>query len=113
MCAKHVSTKLQSITSAQGAHVALMAALIKTEMLKDRIPEGVATVREIAESPVTYTKELCFSAFCLLEGMRELARARVRSYAANKILPPPDVLGHMELCDLALITPQRRILYQR
>jgi len=102
MCAKQVSIKLHSIPSAHGAHVALMAALIKTEMLNDRVPGGSATVREIAESPMTYPRELCYTAFRLLKDMRERARVRVRSYAANKILPPPDVLGHMELCDLAL-----------
>jgi hypothetical protein len=102
MCSNLVFTELQSITPAQGAHVALMAAVIKTEMLKDRVPGGSATIRDIAESPATYSKELCYTAFCILEGMRELARARVRSYTTNRIVPPRDVLGHMELCDLAL-----------
>ena len=102
MCANLVYTELQNITPAQGAHVALMAAVIKTEMLNNCVPGGSATVRQVAESPVTYSKELCYTAFCILEDMRELARARVRSYTTNMIVPPRDVLGHMELCDLAL-----------
>ena len=100
--AKNVSRKLNKLSSEQGAHVALMAALIKIEMLNDRVPGSELTIKEIAESPLTYPKDLSYKASCLLKEKRELARARVKSYATNKIVPPLDVYEHMELCDLAL-----------
>jgi hypothetical protein len=102
MRAAKVSRKLQTIDPAQGAHVALMAALIKTEMLNDPVPGVEATIREIAEGPFNYSKDICYRAFCLLKEKRLLARARVKAYAANNIAPPSDVGEHMKLCDLAL-----------
>jgi hypothetical protein len=97
-----VRRKLQKISSAQGAHVALMAALIKTEMLNDRIPGSDVTIRQVAEAPMSYSTDLCSTAFELLKEKRRMARDRVKSYAANKIVPPPDIREYMDLCDLAL-----------
>jgi hypothetical protein len=101
-CAKQVASKLQCVTEDQGCQVALMAALIKVQMMREREPGGIATAEEIADNPFNYARDQCYTAFCLLEDVRELAREKIRGHVANKTTPPPEICLHMEICDLAL-----------
>ena len=102
LCAKEVASKLKIATEEQCCRVALMAALLKRQMMNERVPGGIATSREIAEHPKKVAREQCYTAYCLLEDVRELSRQRIRAHISNGTPPPPEILEHMEISDLAL-----------
>jgi hypothetical protein len=79
-----------------------MAALMKAQMMNERMPGSIATIRDIADNPTKFTWEQCHAAYWLLGDLREAARQELRMRIAHKSIPPSEVILQMEICDLAL-----------
>ena len=101
-CGKKVVSDLQSLSSDQGAHLALMVALYRATILDVPVPGGSITLNEIVQRPTAFRREISYAAFSMLKAIREESREKIRSYEAFNIVPDPIVVEHTEMCDLAL-----------
>jgi len=99
---KQVYTEIENLSSAQCARLSLIIALFRDRMQYENVPGSFATLGEVVQHPMAYRREICYTAFCLLKDIREASREKIRSYAAFKILPSPEIKKHTEICDLAL-----------
>lgn len=101
-CARQVCVEVEDLTALEGAHLALMTSLFRNRMLNVGVPDSSTTIGEVVQRPGAYRQEICYSAFCLLQAIREASRAKVRSYASFGVQPSPNIMRHTELCDLSL-----------
>ena len=71
-------------------------------MLNIGVPDSSTTIGEVVQRPGAYRRDICLTAFSLLQAIRESSREKVRSYASFGVLPSPQIMRHTEICDLSL-----------
>jgi hypothetical protein len=102
LCAKQVYTEILSISSAQGARLALMTALFRAKMLNDCVPGSAVSIGDLVEYPMAFRKELCYATFCQLADIRGANREKIKAYDSFKVEPSQAIMKHTEVCNLAL-----------